>query len=165
MPTAILTTATLEVIGKPKPSKHSDTDYRPVLFKLPSGETFWKSYSLDAHELVWLKKGETYQVAVSGDDYTIIEPAGTPDSSPAVQPAPSSPAPVPSTPPPSPTVANQGIPDATKRAIAPYAKDLAALYSYCYQQAVEAMPGADAETVRCAASAIFIACQRKFNLA
>lgn len=161
MPTAILTQATLEVIGKPKPSKHSDTDYRPCLFKLPDGETFWKSYSVDADELTWLKKGETYRVAANGDDYTIIRPEGTPDSSPEVRPTdPSSPAPTPQT-----TQTAGGIPDSTKKAIAPYASDLAKLWAYCYLQALEQLPGSEQTTVTTAADAVFAAALKKFNLA
>lgn len=79
MPTATLTTATVEVIGKPKPSKFADKPpYRPVLFNLADGSQVWKSYSEGSPELEWLNTGETYQAAISGEEVTLIAPTTAP---------------------------------------------------------------------------------------
>jgi hypothetical protein len=79
MPTATLTTATVEVIGKPKPSKFADKPpYRPVLFNLADGSQVWKSYSEGSPELEWLNTGETYQAAIAGEEVTLIAPASAP---------------------------------------------------------------------------------------
>ena len=75
MPTATLTTATVEVIGKPKPSKFADKPpYRPVLFNLADGSQVWKSYTEGSPELEWLNTGETYQAAIAGEEVTLIAP-------------------------------------------------------------------------------------------
>jgi hypothetical protein len=79
MPTATLTTATVEVIGKPKPSKFADKPpYRPVLFNLADGSQVWKSYSEGSPELEWLNTGETYQATIAGEEVTLIAPATAP---------------------------------------------------------------------------------------
>lgn len=57
-----------------------------------------------------------------------------------------------------------GIPASQKQAIASHATDLSKLYAFCLKQAKAELPGEDSETIRCAASAVFIALQRKFNL-
>jgi hypothetical protein len=76
MPTATLTTATVEVIGKPKTSKYEGKPpYRPVLFNLADGSQVWKSYSEGAPELEWLTTGETYQATIAGEEVTLIAPA------------------------------------------------------------------------------------------
>ena len=75
MPTATLTTATVEVIGKPKTSKYEGKPpYRPVLFNLADGSQVWKSYSEGAPELEWLTTGETYQATIAGEEVTLIAP-------------------------------------------------------------------------------------------
>ena len=79
MPTATLTTATVEVIGKPKTSKYEGKPpYRPVLFNLADGSQVWKSYSEGAPELEWLTTGETYQATIAGEEVTLIAPATAP---------------------------------------------------------------------------------------
>ena len=85
MPIATLTTCTLETVGRPKPSRYEGKpDYRPCLFKLADGTEKWKSFNEGAPELNWLKKGQTYQATLSGDDFTLIAPSG--DTPPAPQP-------------------------------------------------------------------------------
>ena len=159
MPIATLTSITCETIGRPKPSKYEGKpDYRPVLFLLPDGSQRWKSYNEGSPELDWLRKGQTYQATLSGEDLTIIQPEGTTaPMAPQHQPAPMAPAPAG----PAPT-----IPDDRKRAIAAYVGDLAPLYAYCYSQAKHQLEPHEAplDAVQAAASTLFIAASRKFNL-
>ena len=159
MPTATLTSITCETIGRPKPSKYEGKpDYRPVLFALPDGSQRWKSYNEGSPELDWLRKGETYQATLTGDDLTIIQPQDAPTAPQAQQqPAPMAPAPAG----PAPT-----IPDDRKRQIAQYLQDLAALYAYSYSTAKHQLEPHDAplDAVQAAASTLFIAASRMFNL-
>ena len=153
MPTATLTTVTLEAIGKPKASKYEGKPpYRPCLFVLPDGTQKWKSYNEGAPELDWLLKGGTYQAAIAADgEMTLLQPGDTPLQ-----------------PPPQPAAAAGGptIPDDRKREIASYISDLAPLYGYCYQQATQQLEphGARAEAIEAAASALFDAACRRFQL-
>lgn len=55
--------------------------------------------------------------------------------------------------------------DDSKRAIGAYVGEMAALYSFCRQQAMEHLPGAPDETIQSATASLFIAAQRKFHLA
>lgn len=155
MPTATLTHATVETIGRPKPSKYEGKpDYRPVLFNLPDGTQRWKSYSVDAPELTWLKKGESYQAAISGDDMTLIQPNdAAPDAShPQAQPHTQQ--------------GSQGMSAEQKREIAAYVVEMGDLYAYCLQTAQTKIgASSDSETVRAMASSLFISAQRKFGLA
>ncbi len=149
MPTATLTTATLETVGRPKPSKYEGKpDYRPCLFVLPDGSQRWKSYNEGSPELDWLQRGQTYQATLTGDDLTIIQPTDAP------------------APPTAPTATGGTIPDSKKPQIAAYATDMAKLYAYCYSQAKATMEPHEAplEAVQAAASSVFIAASRKFNL-
>jgi hypothetical protein len=164
MPTATLTTITCETIGKPKPSKYEGKpDYRPVLFVLPDGSQRWKSYNEGSPELDWLRKGESYQATLTGDDLTIIQPQG--------QPAPQhQTAPMTTTAPTMAPTAAPGsaptIPDDRKRQIAQYLQDLAALYAYSYSTAKHQLEPHDApaEAIQGAATTLFIQAARKFNL-
>jgi hypothetical protein len=152
MPTATLTTATVEVIGKPKPSKFADKPpYRPVLFNLADGSQVWKSYTEGSPELEWLNTGETYQAAIAGEEVTLIAP-----TAPATAQAPT-----------------QGKPASLdtmtgedKQAIASYITSISALYAFCYQQAQHhlAPHQAPPEAVQSAASTTFIQAARKFSL-
>ena len=157
MPTATLAICTCETIGRPKESKYEGKPpYRPVLFKLADGTQKWKSYNEDAPELTWLKKGAQYQCTLTGDDFTIIEPTqdGPPAATSAPQAAPTQPT--------GPTLT-----DDQKRQIAAYICDLAPLYAYCYQQSKAQLEphGAPDGAIQAGASSLFIAAQRKFNLA
>jgi hypothetical protein len=167
MPTATLTTVTLETIGRPKPSKYEGKpDYRPCLFVLPDGSQRWKSYNEGSPELDWLKKGQTYQATLTGDDLTIIQPQGQPTDQAQPAPQPQA-APMPTATPgsyaagPAPT-----IPDDRKRQIAQYLQDLAALYAYSYSTAKHQLEPHDApaEAIQGAATTLFIQASRKFNL-
>jgi hypothetical protein len=158
MPTASLTTITCETIGKPKPSKYEGKpDYRPVLFVLPDGSQRWKSYNEGSPELDWLRKGESYQATLTGDDLTIIQPQG--QTAPMTTTAPTM----------APTAAPGSaptIPDDRKRQIAQYLQDLAALYAYSYSTAKHQLEPHDApaEAIQGAATTLFIQAARKFNL-
>jgi hypothetical protein len=167
MPTATLTTVTLETIGRPKPSKYEGKpDYRPCLFVLPDGSQRWKSYNEGSPELEWLKKGQTYQATLTGDDLTIIQPQGQPTEQAKPAPQPQA-APMTTATPgnyatgPAPT-----IPDDRKRQIAQYLQDLAALYAYSYSTAKHQLEPHDApaEAIQGAATTLFIQASRKFNL-
>jgi len=52
----------------------------------------------------------------------------------------------------------------TKKAIAAYAEEMMALYSFCYGQANAKLPDAPDAAKQAAASSVFISCQKKFNL-
>ena len=168
MPTAVLTSITVETIGKPKPSKYEGKpDYRPVLFLLPDGSQRWKSYNEGAPELDWLRKGQTYQATLSGEDLTIIQPEGQPAPMAQQQPAPMAPTTAPTmAPPAAPAGPAPTIPDDRKRQIAQYLQDLAALYAYSYSTAKHQLEPheAPAEAIQGAATTLFIQAARKFNL-
>ena len=157
MPTATLTTATVEVIGKPKPSKFADKPpYRPVLFNLADGSQVWKSYTEGSPELEWLNTGETYQAAIAGEEVTLIAPtapAATPQATAQGKPTTQG------------TSLDAMAPE-DKQAIASYITSVSALYAFCYQQAQHhlAPHQAPLEAVQAAASTTFIQASRKFNL-
>jgi len=175
MPTAKLTTATVEVIGRPKDSQYSAGQYRPVKFKCANGIEFWKSYDLDADELTWLRKGQTYSAVVADDGKTttICEPDDrhqgqslqqqAQDLGIQADPAAVVAAPVPSAAQPTQPKRGTLAPD-TKRAIADYVTEMGDLYAYCYQQAQTKLEGKPDAAVQAMASSLFIAAQRKFSL-
>ena len=134
-----------------------------MLFVLPDGSQRWKSYNEGSPELDWLRKGESYQATLTGDDLTIIQPQG--------QPAPQhQTAPMTTTAPTMAPTAAPGsaptIPDDRKRQIAQYLQDLAALYAYSYSTAKHQLEPHDApaEAIQGAATTLFIQAARKFNL-
>jgi hypothetical protein len=143
MPTATLTTCTLEVIARPKPSRYEGKpDYRPCLFKLADSSQKWKSYNEGSAELTWLKQGQTYQAAIAADgEMTLIQPTG-----------PAAPAPV----------ATPAVSQAQE--IGEYLDRMTGLYAAAYRRASAAMDGAPPEAIQAAASSAYIACQRKFSL-
>jgi hypothetical protein len=157
MPTATLTTATVEVIGKPKPSKFADkAPYRPVLFNLADGSQVWKSYTEGSAELAWLTTGETYQATIAGEEVTLIAPA-TPQA-PSQAPSQAKPA--------SQGTSLDAMAPEDKQAIASYITSISALYAYCYQQAAHHLGphGAPEPAIQAAASTTFIQASRKFSL-
>jgi hypothetical protein len=143
MPTATLTTCTLEVIARPKPSRYEGKpDYRPCLFKLADSSQKWKSYNEGSAELTWLKQGQTYQAAIAADgELTLIQPTG-----------PAAPAPV----------ATPAVSQAQE--IGQYLDKMAALYAACYRRAATNLDGAPDAAIQAAASTVFISAQRKFGL-
>jgi len=61
---------------------------------------------------------------------------------------------------PAPTMTN-----AQKKEIAGYIEDMASLYAFCYSQAGAKLPDAPEPAIQACASSLFIASQRRFNLA
>jgi hypothetical protein len=154
MPIAQLTRATCEVIGRIKNGQYGD--YRPVLFKLPDGTDQWKSYKPNDEVFRWLKKGETYTALMGNDGKLTIA-------------APEPPEPEDNTAAGSDWQTASPVPHKTtaqrKAEIEEYALKMAGLYSTCYAAAaVKLPPDVSEETLRCAASSLFISCQKKFNL-
>lgn len=66
-----------------------------------------------------------------------------------------------------PTLNGPTMTDDLKRQVAAYVSEMAPLYAYCYQQAQAQLTPHDAPeaAVQAAASSLFIAAQRRFNLA
>lgn len=52
----------------------------------------------------------------------------------------------------------------TKKAIAAYVGEMGDLYAFCFNTVYDKLPDASEETQRAAASSLFIAAQRRFNL-
>jgi hypothetical protein len=129
--------------------------YKSVLFKTLDGEKIWKSFPPDSPELSILIKGARVRLipsgkTKSGKGHHVIELLDAP-SNPPVQPN-------------YPGVGN--LSDDQKRQIAAYIEQMGALYRFAYGQAAQHMRGMteSEETLRCCASSLFIAAQRKFNL-
>ena len=159
-------TATVAGFGKVKESQFNDGVFQSVLFEgegLPDGK-IWRSMTPDQAqqftrgEQVYLvpttnKKGQpSYDIEL----ITPVPQSGTAPQAPTTAPAPAGGHQAPTA----------AIPDDQKRAIAGYITDLAALYSYCYQQASHQLAphGAPEPAIQGAASTLFIAASRKFSL-
>ena len=165
--------AYVEVVGKPRDSKHGPGQYRPVLFhrndKVGEEQKVWKSMSLaDAEQFT---KGQFVHLIPAkrdGKDTWDIEVADPRQSQ-------STPAPVP-TAPTTPSVQQASLtpesrPEAfiagqPKTAIAQYVSEMGDLYAHCYSTAIAKLPdGVSDGQVQGMASSLFIAAQRRFNLA
>ena len=150
--------ATVAAFSQVKESQFNDSVFQSVLFEsdqLPDGK-LWRS--MTPEQAQGFTRGEqVYLVPTTNAkgkpsyDIELITPAAA--QVPATAPAPAQ----------APTAA---IPDEQKRAIADYVTDLAALYSYCYQQATHQLAphGAPEPAIQGAASTLFIAASRKFSL-
>lgn len=149
MATATLIQATCETVGREKEGQYGP--YRPVLFNLPNGEQKWKSYKPDAPELQWLRKGQTYQAVIVGDEFKLIEPTS---------------APPPATRPQQPATPSTAIPDDQKAAIAGYVLQQSKLFHFCWDQVGREFEAEDLteESHRTIATTLFIQVGRKFNL-
>ncbi len=153
-------TAVVEVIGKPKESTFTPGQhYYPVLFldAALQGDAakIWKN--LTDEEVAQLRKGDRVQLVPIGQDkqgkdkHQIVKLGGEPVPLSQVTPQ-ASPSDV-------------GMTADLKRAIAGYVEDMGNLYSFCLDVAQKKVGAScDAETVRCMASSLFIASQRKFGL-
>lgn len=137
------------------PAKEWETQYGPRLnakVKVANGEEtkLWGDPG-DA-VLLALRKGQTIQVAKDGKGkYSLVEQAPAPGQSPVVEAPP----------------LDTGELDAdTKSAISSYITSRADLYAFCFKQASRALEemGATDETVKCAASTLFISAQKKFGI-
>jgi hypothetical protein len=164
-------TATVEVIGKLKESTYSPgTFYHPVLFldaaKQGEEAKIWKN--LTDEEAAQIKKGDRVQLVPIGQDksgkdkHQIVKFGGVE--------FPANPVPVPACPTPSQvnpqaSPSDVGMAPDLKRAIAAYVEELGGLYAFCLDVSQKKIGAScDAETVRCMASSLFIASQRKFGL-
>lgn len=163
---------TVEHITGIKPGQFGD--YQSVLFKDAAGNKIWKSFVPGSPELAELPVGRRVYLVEAGinaksgkmshnvilmDEPTAPGPiaptAPSPVPSPALSPAPVAP------------VQTVGqLNDDVKRAIAGYVVDSAKLYAFCFSEATRALESqkVSEETVRCAASSLFIAAQKKFGL-
>lgn len=159
-------TAKVVIIGKPKESTYTPGQfYHPVLFAdqtYPEGAEeakIWKNLSSD--EVSQLTKGDTVQLVPTGTDkngkvsHQIVKLTPTPTtSSTAAQQHPQTNSVAPS------------WSEDQKREVAAYIEQVGALYRYCYTTAATQMKDMtqSEETLRCCASSLFIAAQRKFHL-
>ncbi|MDG2990504.1 hypothetical protein L3556_06085 [Candidatus Synechococcus calcipolaris G9] len=169
---------TVVAISAPKPSKYDDGYYQSVLFHdtayAPDDEAgnIWKSLR-ESDGVGDLTKGCLVQLIPNGEDKNgkpkhtvVVVPDGkTPTTyRPVAEPRAHSQQPgkysVPS------NAAPTGIPADKKTAIAAYCEDLGSLYAYCYMQSKGKLEelAKEEETYRSAASSLFIAATRKFNL-
>jgi hypothetical protein len=148
MATATLTTAICEVVGREKAGEYGP--YHPVLFNLPDGSQKWKSFKPDAPELQWLRKGQSYQAVVIGDEFKLIEPPPAQTPTRPHQPA------TPST----------AIPDDQKQVIASYVLQQSKLFRFCWDEVGRQFEAEELteESHRTIATTLFIQVGRKFNL-
>lgn len=160
MTTATLETVTAATICKPKPSKYKEGNYVSVCFGFSDNTEQWVNYDEGAEELSWLERGHQYQAMVAGDKITLIRPdsASQPAQAPTSQPAPAQVSPSPT---PAPATAEDPI-----EAAAAHATSLARLYGHCYEQVLVNLERYQVpeETVRSAATTLFISVTRKHNL-
>jgi hypothetical protein len=149
----------VEAIGRPRESSYeAGTYYYPTLFmdlSQPKGSEsakIWKNLSGD--EVSQLVKGDQVQLVPAGTDrngkpkHNIMLVNGT-----QVQPSEED--------------ADSGLlPHETKQAIATYVQEMSKLYRYCWGQAANQLGGmaTEEESVRCAASSLFIAAKQKFSI-
>ena len=102
-----------------------------------------------------LRKGQPVTLIYDGKTYKLVESEATQNSQ---EPAPP----------------GQPIPDARKVEIAQYVSTMANLYAFCFseskralgtaQEEVTTQEGVTEETIRCAASSLFITAQKRFSL-
>jgi len=156
--------ATVSYISPGKPSKFEGKgDYYSVCFESSElqEKTVWKNLTLD--EVGLLHKGMTVTLSATARNgrhtWDVILPqnnfgksAQTQNTStdrPAKQPM-------------------EGLSPELKREMAAYSREMINLYSFLWKQSKEALEAQgcdDAETIRTSTSSVFIAVQRKFNLA
>lgn len=145
--------ATVGYIGNGKPSKFGDGHYYSVCFEAPSlpEKTIWKN--LQREEIEQLRKGMQVTLQPTNrngkDTYDVI--LNAPPAEPIANPKPGKP---------EPTIAKE-----QKFEIAQYISDMGDLYAFCYAQALEKLPDAPEAAKQAMASSLFIASQRRFNLA
>ena len=134
-------------------------DYQSILFKTVTGDKIWKSFPPNSPEMDDLPVGTRVQLVETG-----VSKNGKPSHNVIILDTPTAAiAPVAPAPAPAPV---GGIPDDVKRAIAGYVVDSAKLYAFCFSEATRALESQQVseESVRCCASSLFIAAQKKFGL-
>ena len=146
-------------IGNFKPSKFKENEeYASVLFEspgLPEGR-IWKN--LKPGEVALLRKGMRVQLVETnrgGRDTwdVVLEPTPIATIAPVKATAPIALATEPT------------IDKGTKKEIAAYVSDMGDLYTFCYRTALDKLPEAPEPAKQAMASSLFIATQRRFNLA
>lgn len=151
--------ATVELITAEKEGNYGP--YRSVLFK-DGDNKIWQSFEPDAEELQLLKKGQKVQLVPRGESksgktqYNLVL---------LDAPSPASTAPTASSTPRK-TERPALLSDEQKRDTAAYIEQMAKLYRYCLEQATLSLKGAtdDPDTIRAAASTLFIAAQRRLGV-
>jgi hypothetical protein len=137
--------------GKPKDFGHGDRINAVVT--LDNGEEVKLWGKPDDQALVSLRKGQSVNLIYDGKNYKLVnsQPAAT------SQPANTSQTSL---------VANSELSKEQKHAIAEYIEGRADLLKYCWTTAKLKLGDVttDEESLRCAASTLFIAAQKKFNL-
>ena len=145
----------VEAIGKPRESSYeAGTYYYPTLFmdlSQPDGSDaakIWKNLSGD--EVSHLMRGDQVKLVPAGTDrygkpkHNILLVSTTETDS-----------------------DESGLLEQdTKQAIATYVQEMSKLYRYCWGQAANQLGGmaTEEESVRCAASSLFIAAKQKFSI-
>ncbi|UJB72747.1 hypothetical protein HRE53_29475 (plasmid) [Acaryochloris sp. 'Moss Beach'] len=137
------------------PAKEWDTQYGPRLnakIKVANGEEakLWGPPGDVA--LLALRRGQTIQIAKDGKGkYSLVEQAPAPGQPPVVE---------------APPLDTGELDVDTKSAIASYITSRADLYAFCFKQASRALgeSGVAEETIKCAASTLFISAQKKFGI-
>lgn len=145
----------VEAIGKPRESSYEvGTYYYPTLFmdlSQPDGSDaakIWKNLSGD--EVSQLMRGDQVKLVPAGTDRN-----GKPKHNIMLV---------------NDTQSNSDEPGLleqdTKQAIATYVQEMSKLYRYCWGQAANQLGGmaTEEESVRCAASSLFIAAKQKFSI-
>lgn len=145
----------VEAIGKPRESSYEvGTYYYPTLFmdlSQPDGSDtakIWKNLSGD--EVSHLMRGDQVKLVPAGTDRNgkpkhnilLVSNTETNNDEPGL------------------------IEQDTKQAIATYVQEMSKLYRYCWGQAANQLGGmaTEEESVRCAASSLFIAAKQKFSI-
>ncbi|KAI9129852.1 hypothetical protein [Acaryochloris sp. CCMEE 5410] len=137
------------------PAKEWDTQHGPRLnakITLPDGEDIKIWGNPDDAALKALRKGQPVQVAKDAKGkYSLVEQAPAPGQSPVVE---------------TPPLDTGELEGEVKSAIASYITSRADLYAFCFKQASRALgeSGVSEETLKCAASTLFISAQKKFGI-
>lgn len=148
-------TCLVQVIGKPKPSKHQEGQYYyPTLFLIDGidddAHKLWKNLSGD--EVSQIQKGDRVQLVPVGKDQHGNEKHNIVLLSSATQQQ-------------SQQATEQGLTPELKRQIASYIGDMGDLYAYCLSTAQTKIgASSDSETVRNMAACLFVSASKKFNL-
>ncbi len=156
-------TATVSYISNGKPSKFEGKgDYYSVCFESSElkEKTVWKNLTLD--EVGLLHKGMTVTLSATArngrNTWDVILPENTYGKPAPTQNTSTAPAKQPI----------EGLSPELKREMAAYSREMINLYSFLWKQSKEALEAQgcdDVETIRTSTSSVFIAVQRKFNLA
>ena len=139
--------------GQPREGKYGP--YISALCTLADG-TEQRIFGEPGDAIANLKRGQNIKLLWNGKKYQLVE---------TQQPTPTQPA----TPATAPAVAGDGsqaLSKGQKKQIAGYVEEMANLYKFCWDSASTALDGKanDEESIRAAASALFISASRKFGL-